>query len=137
MLKLLIHEDAAADLRAIRAAGDVRSFATIYMFLHLAKADQETLESLSSDFFGVDGIGRFDVKKWVAQQHRGRNLWRVRLCDIKGLDVPHRILYAFNALNSTYHVLAVMDRGIDYDESSIRIQRLLAVYDKLGISRER
>jgi hypothetical protein len=134
VFRLSIHEDAVADLQAIWAAGDARSFGVIRMFLQLAKSDQQILESLASDFFGFDGVSNFNVRKWIAQQNRGRNLWRVRLCDIKGLDVPHRILHAFNPANRTYYVLAIMDRGINYDESSTRIRRLLAVYDSLGIS---
>lgn len=133
MYRLSIHTDAVADLQAIKTAGDIRSLGVILVFLQRAKADQGVLEVLSSDFFGVDDIGDFDVRKWVAQQRQRRNLWRVRLCDIKGVDVPYRILYAFNPANGTYYVLGIMARGIDYDESSARIRRLLDAYDRLGI----
>lgn len=136
MLKLLIHADAGADLQAIKAAGDLRSFGVVLAFLQQAKADQKILESLSTDFHGVDGVGNFDIRKWVSQQKQGRNLWRVKLCDIKGMGVPHRILYAFNPASLTYFVLAIMERGIDYDESHTRIRRLMAVYDSLRIARD-
>jgi hypothetical protein len=131
--KLLIHSDAVADLQAIQRAGDTRSYGVVLAFLQQAKADQQILESLSSDFFGVGGVENYDVKKWISQQQQGRQLWRVRLCDIKGLGVPYRILHAFDAVRSTYYVLAILDRGFNYDDSTPRVKRLLAVYDRLGI----
>jgi hypothetical protein len=75
----------------------------------------------------------YEIRKWVEQQRKGRDLWRVKLLDIKGLAVPFRILYARSTARNCYFVLAIMARSIDYDESHERIRRALAVYDGLGL----
>jgi hypothetical protein len=130
---LFIHTDANTDLQAIRASGDLRGFGVLLAFLQQAKTDDQILESLSEDFFGVDTGGAYDVKKLVGQHSRGRHLWRVRLYDLKGLDVPYRVIYAVNPSTQIRYVLAIMPRDVNYDEDHPRIRKLLAVYDRLGI----
>jgi hypothetical protein len=135
--RLLIHRDAIADLRSINETGDARSYGVVLAFLQQAKTDQQILESLSSDFFGVSGVENYDVKKWVVQHQHGRSLWRIKLCDVKGLGVPYRILYAYDAAKSTYYVLAILERDSNYDVSIPRVQRLLVVYDGLSVPNDR
>ncbi len=131
MHQLLIQQDAREDLQAIKAAGDMRSYGILLAFLHQARSDQQILDSLSDDFFGVESSGNYDVKKWVAQQRQRRDLWRVRLRDAKGLTVPYRILYTTDQANCRYFVLAIMPRNVNYDEHHPRIRRVLDICDHL------
>ena len=133
MYKLHIHKDAGSDLQLIKAKGDRKAFGAILAFLQQATVDQSILDNLSIDGFGEVGTEGFDVKKWLAQQHKGRNLWRAKVCNVERVGANYRILYAFNPHKKAYYVLAILPRGFNYDETDQRVQRLISAYDRLEI----
>lgn len=75
---ITVHEDAETDLDEIWQL-DEDVAADIIALLEQAKTDQELLDSLTIKDFGAHGTEKIHVDKWVAQQKRGRNQWRVKL----------------------------------------------------------
>lgn len=134
MPRLLIHLDAANDLQSIKARGDVIDHGVILAFLQQAKSDPALLETLAEDWFGEDGTADYSVRKIVSMHQRGKRLWRVKVLTLKGLATGYRILYAFDPAAQMFYVLGIPSRDIAYDPSHPRIQRLIAVYDSLGIA---
>jgi mRNA-degrading endonuclease RelE of RelBE toxin-antitoxin system len=65
---------------------------------------------------------------------RGRKLWRIKVLTLKGMATGYRVIHAFDRLKQVFYVLGIQPREIAYDQTHSRIQRLLAVYDSLGIA---
>ena len=131
--RLVIHRDAAADLQSIKARGEHADYGAILAFLQQAKSDPALLETLAEDWFGEDGSADYTVRKIVSLHQRGKRLWRVKVLTLKGLAAGYRVLYAFDPGQQIFYVLGVPSRDIAYDQTHPRIQRLIAVYDSLGI----
>lgn len=134
MPRLAVHRDAADDLQSIKARGESADHDAILAFLQQAKADPALLQSLAEDWFGEDGSANYTVQKIVSLHQRGKRLWRVKVLTLKGMAVGYRVLYAFDQTLQVFYVLGIPPREISYDLSHPRIQRLIAVYDSLGIS---
>jgi hypothetical protein len=134
VLRLAIHRDAADDLQAIKVRGDLADHGLILAFLRQAKSDPALLETLSENWFGEDGTADYSVRRIVVPHRQGRRLWRVKILNLKGLACAYRVIYAFNRKQDEVLVLGIPPREIAYDQSHPRIQRLLALYDSLGIS---
>ena len=134
MPRLAVHRDAAEDLQAIKVRGDLADHGLILAFLRQAQSDVAVLETLSEDWFGEDGMADYSVRRIVVPHRQGRRLWRVKILNVKGLAAAYRVIYAFNRKQDEIFVLAIPPRDIAYDQSHPRIQRLLALYDSLGIS---
>jgi mRNA-degrading endonuclease RelE of RelBE toxin-antitoxin system len=132
--KLAIHLDAANDLQSIKARGEAADHGAILAFLQQAKSDPALLETLAENWFGEDGTADYSVQKIVSMHQRGRRVWRVKVLTLKGLATGYRVLYAFDRNAQMFYVLGIPPREIAYDASHPRIQRLLAVYDSLGLA---
>ena len=65
---------------------------------------------------------------------RGKRLWRVKVLTLKGIATGYRLVYAFDAQQQVFYILGIPSRDIAYDYNHPRIQRLIAVYDSLGIT---
>jgi hypothetical protein len=129
---LKFHRDAKADLDAIWDS-DPDAAATITTLLQEAKTNQSILDSFSCQDFGLSGFERYHVTQWFEQQRKGRNLWRLKVWELEGEWPLYRVIYAFHPLTHIYYVLGVFKRDFNYDETDPRTQRVLAVYDRLGI----
>lgn len=134
MPRLAIHRDAADDLQSIKARGEGADHGAILAFLQQAKSDPDLLETLAENWFGEDGSAHYTVRKVVSMHQRGKRLWRVKVLTLKGMATGYRVLYAFDSSLHVFYVLGVLPRDIAYDQSHARIQRLVAVYDSLGLS---
>ncbi|MEP7311497.1 MAG: hypothetical protein ABI859_02850 [Pseudomonadota bacterium] len=134
MPKLAIHRDAADDIQSIKARHEHADHGAILAFLQQAKSDPALLETLAENWFGEDGSANYTVRKVVSLHQRGKRLWRVKVLTLKGMAAGYRVLYAFDSRHQFFYVLGVLPREIAYDESHSRIQRLVAVYDSLGLS---
>jgi mRNA-degrading endonuclease RelE of RelBE toxin-antitoxin system len=132
--RLAVHRDAADDLQSIKARGEHADHGALLAFLQQAKSDPALLETLAENWFGEDGSVDYTVRKIVSMHQRGKRLWRVKVLTLKGLATGYRVLYAFDPGLQVFYVLGVPPREIAYDESHPRIQRLVAVYDSLGLS---
>lgn len=131
---LLIHGDAADDLQSIKARGEHADHGAILAFLQQAKADTALLATLAEDWFGHDNASNYSVRKVVSMHRQGRRLWRVKVLTLKGVTAEYRVLYAFDSQLQTFYILGIPPREIAYDQSHPRIQRLIALYDRLGIT---
>jgi mRNA-degrading endonuclease RelE of RelBE toxin-antitoxin system len=131
---LAIHRDAANDLQSIKACGARADHGVILAFLQQAKSDPTILQTFAEDWFGEDGSADYSVRKVVSLHRRGKRLWRLKVLTPKGKAAPYRVLYAFDSQQQTFYVLGILSRDIAYDETHPRIQRLIAVYDSLGIA---
>ena len=134
MPRLAIHRDAADDLQSIKARGEHADHGVILAFLQQAKSDPSLLETLAEDWFGENGSVDYSVQRVVSLHHRGKRIWRVKVLTLKGLAVAHRVLYAFDRHQQVFYVLGIPPRDIAYDQTHPRIQRVIAVYDSLGLA---
>lgn len=134
MTNLAIHTDAADDLRSIKARGEHAAHGAILAFLQQAKADPDLLATLAEHWFGMHGEADYSVRKVVSMHRRGKRIWRVKVLTLKGLPAQYRVLYTFDPAARAFYILGIPHRDIAYDHAHPRIQRLLAVYDSLGIA---
>jgi hypothetical protein len=129
---LVIHDDAELDLDALWEI-DEQATADIEVLLEQVQCDQELLDSLTIRDFGSDRSEHIHVDRWVAQQRKGRNLWRFKIWDLEDRGLQYRIVYALDPRISRYHVLGIVNRDFDYDEKHELTKRILAAYDDLAI----
>lgn len=132
--RLAIHADAANDLQSIKARGDIVDHGTILAFLQQAKSDSALLETWAEDWFGEDSLATHSVRKIMSMHQRGKRLWRLKVLTVKGLTTGYRVIYAFDRHAQVFYVLGIPPRDIAYDSTHPRIQRLVDVYDSLGIA---
>ena len=129
---LVVHEDAEKDLDELWEI-DETATADVVVLLEQAACDQGLLDNLTARDFGRHRSEDIHVDRWVEQQRKGRNLWRLKIWDLEDRGIRYRVVYALDPRISRYHVLGVVERGFDYDESDERTKRILAAYDELGI----
>ena len=134
MPSLAVHRDAANDLQSIKARGEIADYGALLAFLQQAKRDPARLETLAENWFGEDDTADYSVRKVVSLHTQGKRIWRVKVLTAKGIAVDYRILYAIDRQRQVFYVLGIPSRDIAYDTSHPRIQRLIAVYDSLGIA---
>lgn len=135
MFKLSIHADAQQDLNRIHARNPADA-ADLTVFLQELAGDQRLLSRLNehgySEYDLDDWVAGIDVQRWQAQWRRGKNLWRVKCWELENDDVRYRIVYAFQPLTSSYHVLGVFHRSeFDYESDSPLTDRMLRAYADL------
>jgi len=114
-------------------AGGTQAAATIVALLQEVRTDPRIQELLTVDHFGEHATESFHVRRWVEQQRKGRNLWRIKIWDLESLGLTYRVVYALDPRFRRYYVLGVVHRDFDYDENDDRTKRMLAAYDSLGI----
>lgn len=134
LYSLVVHEDAEADLEALYDL-DEDAAADIDVFLDEARFNQDTLDHLTRHNYVHYGEPEYDVKE-IAKTKRASvkfNLWRVRLLWLGGHASEYRIVYAFHPIQNRYYVLAILPRKTAYEFNNERNQKILAVYDELGI----
>lgn len=103
------------------------------VFLQEVQGDQHLLDMLTAQNYGSDRAEKFHVTKWVQQQRRGRNLWRLKIWDLESQGIRYRVVYALDPRIQRYYILGIVHRNFDYDESDPRTRRILAEYDTLDI----
>lgn len=123
---------AQEDLAAI-AMDDPETEAEIVAVLQELKGNQDLLDALTVKDFGLAHDAPFHVDAWMAQQQKGRNLWRLKIWNLEDFGIRYRVVYALDPRISRYYILAVLHRDFDYDEGHPRVKKLLATYDRLGI----
>lgn len=131
---ICIHPQAEADLERLWESHEGVA-AAIVAFLELVRDDDEALDQLTVDGFVRNENPRINVRRWKAQWNRrrkSRNLWRLRLLDLRSAS-DFRLIYAFDPSTHRYHVLGIMPREVDYDEQHPFVQRILDDYDALDI----
>lgn len=131
MSGVYIHEDAQKDLEAI---GNEWIADKIYAFLQEAREKPELLDTFTVDGHPRFGVDQHDVRQWVTQQKRGRNLWRINLVAIENSKRHYRIVYAVSPRKRDHFVLGVVNhdgRTFDYEPDDAFTERIVAVYDSL------
>jgi mRNA-degrading endonuclease RelE of RelBE toxin-antitoxin system len=104
--------------------------AFITAFLQEAKNNQTILDKLSVHRHQDNSI---DVQRFQTYWQKGKNLWRLKLVSLMDFGLPYRIIYAFDHRIKTYFILGIVNRDFEYDEKDPRTQRIISIYDKLGV----
>lgn len=129
-MHLFIHEDAVADLRALRQA-KLKAAARIVALLEELQANPDRLDRLTQHDYGAYHLADFHVSKWQAQWRQGRDLWRLKVWDLEDQGLRYRVVYAFIPQKQHYHILAIASREFDYDANHPTSQRILRAYNAL------
>jgi hypothetical protein len=120
-----VHNDAVADLRAIRAS-DPEAFGRLFALLEQLKADLTWVDRLLDSGHGSDRVGPIAVMKWHdAHRVAGLPLWRLKFWDLEKSGLKYRVIYLYNWPDRSYNVMAVVHRdSFDYDDPTdpIRIR---------------
>lgn len=131
MFAIFIHDDAKADLLALRDS-EPQAAGRILAFLEQLEGDPDLLDRLTQHDYGAHGSADFHVSKWQAQWRKGRDLWRFKVWDLEEKGLRYRVVYAFVAGKQHYHVLAITPRrDFNYEESDPICQRVLRAYQEL------
>lgn len=127
MIALFIHDDAKADLLALRKS-EPRTAGRILALLEQLEGDPDLLDRLTQHDYGS---ADFHVSRWQSQWREGRNLWRLKVWDLEGNGLRYRIIYAFEPRTHHYQLLAIAPREFDYDAKHPIGQRILHAYEEL------
>lgn len=131
---LLIHPDAAQDLRALMVS-DRAAAGMVLALLEQAKHDSTVLDSLLDHDFGAGRTEDYHVSKWWEWWNKGYNIWRLKIWTVPKGSLKQRIVYAYDPSQLQYHVLAVVHRDFDYKRDHAVTNRILQAYRDLGIAR--
>jgi hypothetical protein len=113
LIALFVHDDAKADLLALRDS-EPQAAGRILALLEQLEGDTDLLDRLTQHDYGTHHSADFQVSKWLED---------------KGLR--YRIVYAFQPRKQHYHVLAIAPREFNYDTSHPISQRILRAYEEL------
>ena len=102
--------------------------AKIDVFLQELEDDQDLLNSLTDHDFGARRKHAMHVSKWLEYWKKGADIWRVKLWALENIGLQYRIVYAYEPSVQKYHILAIVERDWDYDESHPITLRILAAY---------
>jgi hypothetical protein len=130
LIALFVHDDAKADLLALRDS-EPQAAGRILALLEQLEGDADLLDHLTQHDYGAHHSADFHVSKWLEQWNRGRDLWRLKIWDLEDKGLRYRIVYAFQPRKQHYHVLAIAPREFDYDTSHPISQRVLRAYQEL------
>ncbi len=131
MIALFVHDDAKADLLALRKT-EPQAAGRILALLEQLEGDPDLLDRLTQHDYGAYGLADFHVSKWQEQWRKGRDLWRLKVWDLEANGLRHRIVYAFVSGKQHYHVLAITPRrDFNYEERDPITQRILRAYQEL------
>jgi hypothetical protein len=110
-----VHNDAAADLRAIKVI-DADAFARLVAFIQELRADDELQKHLL-DHGHEDA--EISVKKW-GSVYRMAPIWRLRSYSLEGAGINYRLIYVNNwkdAGGPCHYLMAVVAKAkFDYDD---------------------
>jgi len=130
VLHLIIHPDAKADLQRLKAV-DAHAAATIAVFLQEVSGNQDLLDRLTQDGFGIEGRHDFNVRKIGNQLAAGHNMWRAKIWKLERRGRKYRVIYAFVPSKRSHYVLGIMPREIDYVRDDEFIRRVERAYDSI------
>lgn len=131
MIALFIHDDAKADLLALRDS-EPRVAGRILALFEQLEGDPDLLDRLTQHDYGAHHSADFHVSKWQEQWRKGRDLWRLKVWDLEDKRLRYRIVYAFIPGRLQYHILAITPRrDFNYEECDPLSQRILRAYEEL------
>lgn len=135
MIRIVITPAAEEDLDLLYE-GDESSFdaaAEIETALDEISNDPYLLGHLHKKNFLSIGQPHFDVDRFEELWQQGLNMLRLKFWDWQGSVVPYRVLYAHDARNDIYYVLAVVQRDHAYDTNHPILHRVQSQYNALGL----
>ncbi len=132
MYKIVLHDDAKADLLAIYRV-DTTAGARIAAVLQEIEGNQELLDSLTQHNYGRDHTALFNVSKWFELWKKQKDIWRIKIWDLEDKGLRYRIVYAYIRGKREYRVLAITPRNeINYDDLKNPLsQRIQRAYEEL------
>ncbi len=130
MIALFIHNDATADLLALRRS-DPKAAGRIMALLEQLQGDLDLMDRLTQHDYGAYESEDFHVSKWQEQYRKGRDLWRLKVWDLENTGTRFRVIYAFEPRTHHYHVLAIAPREFNYDKNHLISRRIIRAYEEL------
>ena len=130
MYYLFIHDDAKADLLAIREM-DKPTAARFLVLLQELRNSQDLMDRLTQHDYGAYGTEDFHVTKWFEQWNKGNDLWRLKYWELEHGEQRYRVVYAFIPSLHHYHVLGVVPREFNYEPNHDLTKRILDAYKDL------
>jgi hypothetical protein len=123
-LSLLVHNDAAQDLRALRDS-DADAFAKLVALIQQLQKDAVLRSRLLDHGFAGTGDEPISIMKWLGAQKVERlPLWRLKFWDLERQGLLYRILYIYHWPDATFYVLAVVRREkFNYDDPNDPIRK--------------
>jgi mRNA-degrading endonuclease RelE of RelBE toxin-antitoxin system len=117
---LRLHKDAVQDLDQLRK--DVPGVhARLVALLAQIKSDETLLAKLLDHGYGKDRAEIISVKKWFAP---GKNLWRLRYCELEEFGWQYRLIYVYLPEQVRFVVMGVFPReDFDYDDPNNPLHR--------------
>jgi hypothetical protein len=135
MIRIVVSPLAEADLDLMYEQDEdsADAAAEIETALDEISNDPSLFERLHQKDFRSIGTPHFDVDRFEELWQQGLNMLRLKFWDWQGRVVPYRVLYAHDARNDIFHILAVARRDHAYDTSHPLVIRVRTQYDSLGI----
>ncbi|MHB1587724.1 MAG: hypothetical protein ACYCRH_11925 [Acidiferrobacteraceae bacterium] len=114
---------------------DAQAAARIELILQEAQNNPTLLAELSRDVFDN---GVINTERWMDQWKMGRNLFRLKIWFLERhrgqrYRIRYRIIYAFQPLKNSYHILGVVTRDFEYEDQDPRTERIKTAYSRLGL----
>jgi len=128
VLVLIIHPDAKQDLLRLKES-DPYAAARIAVVLQELQGNQDLMDRLTQDKFGIEGRHDFNVRGLASQFKAGHNLWRLKVWNLERRAHRYRVIYAFVPSKGYHYVLGIMPREIDYERDDDFIRRVERAYD--------
>jgi mRNA-degrading endonuclease RelE of RelBE toxin-antitoxin system len=126
---IVVHEEAEADLEELWAnPATEEAAARIDVLLEELRVDQNLLDALTVHDYGQYQTKPMHVSKWQEYWRRGADIWRLKIWELTNSGLHYRIVYAYEIPKQRYHVLAIVHRKFNYDESNPITKRILASY---------
>ena len=132
MLSLYYELDAEAELDALWKS-DEDAAALIEELLWQFEESPALLDELCKEKRHVTHAPSFEVKRFQHMWQRGYTVYTLKIWPDGGSAISYRVLYAHHPQKDAYHVLAVMQRDLDYDADKALIDRIIAACEAIGI----
>ena len=112
---------------------DEDAAATFDVLLEQLDADPRMLEVLFRPANHFLYEPPFEIKKYVAMQESGRNIFTIKVRGEDGELLPWRLLIGFDSRRDVYHVLCLAPRSIAYDPTDPLFRTVQNRYDSAGL----
>lgn len=129
LYKLAIHQSASDDLAGLAADVSTQQVAAkVFELFRELRANPSLLANLLDHGYCTSYI---DISKFQQFWRQGQDLWRLKLWELEDAGLPYRIIYAYDSQSYRFHILAVVHRNFNYDDTHPTTQRILRDYGAL------
>ena len=130
MQQLNIHEEAIEDFKQLHLS-DPKASEKIAVVLSEIKGNEWLMDNLTVKGKWKQGNIHFETYRFSEQWKQGRDLYVVKVLEITGGSVNHRIIHAYNPKTKHHYVLGIVPRSFNYESQNDYTKRIVRTYDKL------